>query len=221
MTASVPSRAEYLQRWSALHGGYDPRGSGWAYGWLSIAYVVARPLARRSVPPDLLTGAGVLVSLAVVALTSLGGRWVIAAAAVVVVSALFDSLDGSVAVMTDRTSRWGYVLDSVVDRVSDGLYVLALWIVGAPGWLCVAAASLSTLQEYARARASGAGLGDIAVVTVWERPTRVVVTALFLLGAGIYTTAAETWATAGAAAWATLGVVGLVQLLVVVRRRLS
>jgi CDP-diacylglycerol--glycerol-3-phosphate 3-phosphatidyltransferase len=77
------------------------------------------------------------------------------------------------------------------------------------------------LQEYARARAGNAGMTEIGVVTLWERPTRVIVTALFLLGAGIYLDAAAGWATAGAAAWATLGAVGLSQLLVVVRRRLT
>jgi CDP-diacylglycerol--glycerol-3-phosphate 3-phosphatidyltransferase len=77
------------------------------------------------------------------------------------------------------------------------------------------------LQEYTRSRAGNAGMGEIGVVTVSERPTRVIMTALFLLGAGLYVGAAAGWALAGAAAWATVGLVGLVQLLVVVRRRLS
>jgi CDP-diacylglycerol--glycerol-3-phosphate 3-phosphatidyltransferase len=110
------------------------------------------------------------------------------------------------------------VLDSVVDRVSDALYLVALWVVGAPGWLCVVGGALMGLQEYTRARAGNAGMSEIGVVTIWERPTRVIVTAMFLLGAGLYAASAQQWATAGAAAWATLGVVGLAQLVVVVRR---
>ncbi|WP_218566297.1 CDP-alcohol phosphatidyltransferase family protein [Vallicoccus soli] len=170
--------------------------------------------------PDLVTLLGVLVSAGATGLAALQGRWVVAAAAVVVLSALLDSLDGAVALLTGRTSAWGSVLDSVVDRVSDGLYLVALWLVGAPPGLCVAAGALTVLQEYARARAAASGMQDIGVVTVWERPTRVVVTSLFLLGAGLYVGAAATWAALGAAAWVGLGVVGLVQLLVVVRRRL-
>ncbi|HVN11926.1 MAG TPA: hypothetical protein VMT69_07520, partial [Kineosporiaceae bacterium] len=65
-----------------------------------------------------------------------------------------------------------------------------------------------------------AGMPEIGVVTVSERPTRVIVSAMFLLGAGLYPAASATWATAGAAALTTLGVAGLGQLLVVVRRRL-
>jgi hypothetical protein len=49
----------------------------------------------------------------------------------------------------------------------------------------------------------------------------VIVTAMFLLGAGLYPAAGHLWAAAGAAAWVVLGVVGLVQLLLVVRRRLA
>ena len=45
--------------------------------------------------------------------------------------------------------------------------------------------------------------------------------AMFLLGAGMYPGAAHLWASAGAAAWAVVGVVGLVQLLLVVHRRLA
>ena len=65
---------------------------------------------------------------------------------------------------------------------------------------------------------------EIGVVTVWERPTRVIVTAAFLLGAAIYRSysagASAAWARAAAWVWVGLGVVGFLQLGVVVRRRL-
>jgi hypothetical protein len=59
-------------------------------------------------------------------------------------------------------------------------------------------------------------------VTVWERPTRVIVTAASLLACALYQGRGDGpfWATAGAWAWVGLGVVGTVQLGVVVRRRL-
>jgi len=43
----------------------------------------------------------------------------------------------AVAALTDRVTELGYVLDSMVDRISDGCYLLALWLLGAPAWLCV------------------------------------------------------------------------------------
>jgi CDP-diacylglycerol--glycerol-3-phosphate 3-phosphatidyltransferase len=217
----VLDRAQYFDRWAQLHGGYDPRSSRLTGAWLTVAYTLARPLAAARISPDLVTLVGAAVSMLAVYLASLGGRGVIGAAVVVALSGVVDNLDGAVAVMTGRTSRWGFVLDSVVDRVSDGLYLVALWVVGAPAWLCVLAGALMGLQEYTRARAGNAGMSEIGVVTVWERPTRVITTAMFLLGAGIYVASAPGWVSAGAAVWAVLGVVGLVQLLVVVRRRLG
>ncbi|MGZ4631701.1 MAG: CDP-alcohol phosphatidyltransferase family protein [Actinomycetes bacterium] len=213
------SRDDYLTDWAALHGGYDPRDNALVRWWLSLTYVVARPLARTRVAPDAVTGLAVLVSAAGAAVAGAGGRWELAAALVVVGSGLLDNVDGAVAVLTSRATRWGFVLDSLADRVSDSAYLLALWLAGAPGWLCVGGGLLMFLQEYARARATAGGLSDVGVVTVWERPTRVIVTAVFLLCTGLFLDGV--WAELGAGAWVGLGPVGLVQLLVVVRRRLG
>ena len=154
MARAVLTREAYLDRWQTLHGGYDPRGSKLVGPWLSVVYGVARPFARAGIPPDVVTLLGVVVSGLVVWLCWLGGRWVILAAVVVGLSGLLDSIDGAVAVLTDRVTRWGAVLDSVVDRVSDVLYLVALWLVGAPAWVCVVAGVLLFTQEYARARAT-------------------------------------------------------------------
>jgi phosphatidylglycerophosphate synthase len=212
-------RDTYFSRWADLHGGYDPRANGLVRLWLTWTYVLARPLARTGVPPDLVTVLGLLVSVAAAALAAGGdGWWLLAAALVVVLSALLDNLDGAVAVLAGRATRWGYVLDSVTDRCSDLLYVAALWLAGAPPEVCVAGGALALLQEYARARAAAGGMSEVGVVTVWERPTRVIVTAAFLASAAAL---GDPWADLGAWAWVALGAVGLVQLLVVVRRRLA
>jgi CDP-diacylglycerol--glycerol-3-phosphate 3-phosphatidyltransferase len=171
------------------------------------------------VGPDAVTVLGLLLAVAVVLPASAGGRWPLLAVLLVVVSGVLDSLDGAVAVLAARTTRWGFVLDSLCDRISDAAYAGALALAGGPWAIAVAGVALAWLQEYARARAAVAGMPEIGVVTVSERPTRVIVTATFLLGAGLYPASTGRWATAGTAAWATLGVVGLVQLLVVIRRR--
>jgi CDP-diacylglycerol--glycerol-3-phosphate 3-phosphatidyltransferase len=50
---------------------------------------------------------------------------------VLVASGLFDTLDGCVAVLEKRTTKWGYVLDSAVDRLNDVIYLAAVVSVGA------------------------------------------------------------------------------------------
>jgi CDP-diacylglycerol--glycerol-3-phosphate 3-phosphatidyltransferase len=215
----VPDRGEYLARWSRLHGGASTGGLvGW---WLGIAHAVARPIVRAGLGPWPVTAAGVLVAAATCWPASAGARWPVLAAVLAGASGLLDNLDGAVAVMSGRTSRWGFVLDSGCDRVADAAYCLALLLAGAPAWLAAAAAALAWLQEYVRARAAVAGMPEVGVVTVSERPTRVIVTAMFLLGAGVYPATGHLWAGAGAAAWTTLGAVGLGQLLVAAHRRLA
>jgi CDP-diacylglycerol--glycerol-3-phosphate 3-phosphatidyltransferase len=184
-------------------------------------YALGRPLARAGTPPDAVTAGGVVLGVLVLPPAAAGGRWLLLAVAVVVLSAVLDGVDGTVAILTGRTTRWGYVLDSVCDRVTDACYLTALWLAGAPGPLCAAGGLVVLLQEYLRARAAAAGMADVGVVTVSERPTRVIVTAMFLLGAGLYPSAAGTWAAAGASATLTIGLAGSAQLIRVVRRRLG
>ena len=221
----LPDFAGYLELWSAGHGGYDPRGNPLVHGWLRLTYAAARPFARRRVSPDALTGLGLLVCALVPLAVAPGGGWPLLAVPVIVASGLVDGVDGAVAVLTGRVSRFGSVLDGVADRIGEALYVLALWLLGAPGWLCVLGAGLAALQEYARARAGAAGMTEVGVVTVWERATRVVVTAFALGFAGLAGLLVPSWvgavATVGAAAWVVLGAVGLVQVLVVARRLLG
>jgi phosphatidylglycerophosphate synthase len=212
-------RDTYLQQWSTLHGGARPTGI--VGGWLRIVHAVAAPLARLRVPPDGVTLLGLLIACSAPLLASLGRWGVLAAALVIALSGLFDSLDGAVAVMTGRTSRWGAVLDGVADRISDAVFVATLWVVGAPAGGCVAAVGLCWLQEYARARAGGAGMTEVGVLTLDERPTRVVVVVMFLLASVARPDDDPGWATLGAWALVGLGVIGLVQVLVVIRRTLG
>lgn len=225
--SALPDRDGYFARWSGLHGGVDPRANGLVRGWLTLTYTLARPLAARRVSPDTLTLSGLLVSVAVVPLAWAGGRWPLLAVVVVVLSGLLDNLDGAVAVLTDRATRWGSVLDSVVDRCSDVAYVVALLALGGFGdrgaviALAGAATVLVLLQEYARARAVAGGMDDVGVVTVSERPTRVIGAAMFCLGAGLVPGSAGDWGAAGVGFGTLVGLAGTTQLLVIVRRRLG
>lgn len=209
----------YLRQWSGLHGGYDPATGSWLVRcWLRVVYRLARPLAAVGLGPTTLTVGGVVLAAAAVAPAAAGGHWPLLGVGVVVASAVVDNLDGAVAILTGKVSPAGFVLDSVADRLADVAFLVALWLLGAPGWLAVTAGVALGLLEYTRARAGNAGFGEIGVVTVGERPTRVVVTAFGLLGAGVVPSLAELSATIGAAATLGVATVGLVQFGVVARR---
>jgi phosphatidylglycerophosphate synthase len=220
--SALPDRDQYLTLWASLHGGYDPRRSFLVGTWLRGTYAIARLLVRLRVSPTAVTVIGVLLAAGSAGATAAG--WLGVAVFLVAASGIADSLDGAVALLSGRATAFGAVLDSVCDRIADLSYVLALYWAGAPLAVCLAGGVLAFVHEYARARATALGMSDIGVVTVWERPTRVIVTAMFLLGSALWVSGsarlAHKWAAAGAWVWLILGVVGLGQLVFVVRQRL-
>jgi CDP-diacylglycerol--glycerol-3-phosphate 3-phosphatidyltransferase len=208
----------YAAGWAALHLGVDPRRSSvWVRGWLRLSYVVGRALARAGVRPGAVTLIGVLLAAAVPAVVVPRGWYLFVAAGLVLLSAIADSADGAVAVISSRTTRVGAFDDSMADRLSEAAWLLALWLVGAHGLLVVGCGALAWLHEYARARAAASGLsGSVGVITKAERPTRViaVIAALVLGGVGWFVNPGLTpgAVTVVLALWALLGVLGLIRL---------
>ena len=215
----IPDRDEYLRRWSVLHSDLKP--SLLVRRWLSVCYVCARPLVALRVPPLAVTMAGVLISGGVPALCIPAGRYVLLAAFLAVFSGVLDNLDGALAALTDRATGFGAVADALADRLADTAYLLALWLLGAPGWLVGLGAGITFLQEYLRARAAGLGVTENGIITVWERPTRVLLVAFLLLGGGVRPGHADGIATIGAAAALALSLIGLAQLLPSLHRSLT
>ena len=217
---ALPDPDAYLRLWSQTHGGYDPHTARSARTWLGIVYRCTVPLARRRIAPSAVTVAGLLIAAALLGPAALGGRWLLLAGVLVVGNGLLDGMDGALALLTGRATRWGYVVDSAADRISDALIVVALWLAGGAAGVCIGAGAVSALQEYVRARAGNAGFREIGVATVAERPTRIIVGALGLFAAGVLPSRAGSIATVAAAALVGLGAVGCGQLVNVVRRAL-
>jgi len=215
----VLSREDYLVAWSRWHGGAGTDGV-LVRGWLSLAYALARATVR--LPPLAATASGLGAAAAAVVPARAGGPWLVAAGVLVGLSGLLDSLDGALAIATGRASHRGFVLDSVVDRLTEVAYSGALWAAGAPGWLAVAFGALCWLPDYLRARAGQAGVSETGALSVWERPTRVILTGLTLVGAGVLSATGDERVviTAGAAVGTALGAVGVVQLGFSLRRML-
>lgn len=217
-------RGTYLAAWSAGHGDYDPFSSKVVTGWLRAVYHGAEPLASRRVPPHVITATGVALAAAAAAgvpgSASPGAGRLLLVAALVLGSGLADALDGAVALLSDRATTFGFVLDSVADRCSDLLFTLMLWRLGAPAWVAIAAGALTMVHEYVRARAAAGGLSGIGLVTVAERPTRLALAFLAPVVAASFGHAQQVAAAAGWV-WVAVGVIGLIQLLASVHARVS
>lgn len=210
------TRSEYFERWGRLHGGLDPRTSIPVQAWLSISYVLARPLAALRLSPNMVTLLGLLVALTVPYFAAT--QRLLLAGALALVAGIIDNLDGAVAILTGKSSDFGYVWDSVADRVGDVALLVGLGLAADSPWPAGAAAFLSLLQEYARARAYAVGFREIGVISLSERPTRVLVSGMFLIAAAV---AGPLWATVGGWVALVLSILGLGQVLWAIRARLS
>jgi CDP-diacylglycerol--glycerol-3-phosphate 3-phosphatidyltransferase len=85
----------------------------------------------------------------------------------------------------------------------------------------VAYGALCWLPDYLRARAGQAGVSETGALSVWERPSRVLMTGFTLVGAGVATDVTALVVTAGTGVGVVLGAVAVVQLSVSLGRALA
>lgn len=159
------TKDEFFLAWSDLHG--DAKVSGIVKGWLSISFPVSKALAKIRVTPNTLTILGLVFGILLY--MNSNAIW---APLILVISLICDGVDGSLAIITRQSSKWGALLDSVVDRLTEVFWVLALYSLGVDSKILITVLILASTQEYLRARAGGVGLKQVGVVTVAERPVR-------------------------------------------------
>ena len=153
----------------------------------TVAVYITQPvlglLARTPITPSVITWFGFLVTIGAAALIVAGHLF--AAGFVVLAAGFFDMLDGALARYTNKVTRFGAVLDSTLDRLSEAVLLLGILVLYAREQsvaliLLVGAALIgSLLVSYIRARAEALGLE--CQVGFFTRPERVIVLALGLL----------------------------------------
>jgi CDP-diacylglycerol--glycerol-3-phosphate 3-phosphatidyltransferase len=160
---------------------------------------LARPLTR--VPPTAITAAGVVLAVDAVLLAR-SHPW--AAAAAVLAAVLCDGLDGAVAVLADRATRFGARSDAVADRVGDLAFAAVLWRCGVPLGFAAGCGVVALAID------AGRRLRHVPTrITVGERPTWAIC-AILACGAAALTSAQ--WPVlVCAAVWAAAGLIGLLQ----------
>ena len=182
-----------------------------------------RLLTRLGFSPNGTTLAGLVMAGASAYLLSVGQ--LAAGGGVLLFSSVFDLFDGAVARATGRVTRFGGLLDSVVDRLSEAVVLLGLLVfyvyhssTATSRWgavLVFAALAGSFMVSYVRARAGG--LGVDCEVGVMTRPERVA-----LLGVALVV--GQWWLPAVAMVLGTVATLTLfttVQRVLHVRRELS
>ena len=142
----------------------------------------AKLLAALGLSPNAVSLLGLIVAGGSAYLLSTDRFW--AGGVVLLASGLFDLLDGALARYAGSTSRFGALLDSTLDRVSETVVLIGLLVYylntdsTGGALLCYLALAGSLMVSYLRARAEG--LGIECTVGIMTRPERVVA-----LGAGL------------------------------------
>jgi CDP-diacylglycerol---glycerol-3-phosphate 3-phosphatidyltransferase len=172
---------------------------------------IARGLLAIGVGPDVVTWVGT-AGVATAAFVFFPRGKFFVGTLVITAFVFADTLDGTMARLSGRSSTWGAFLDSTMDRVGDAAVfaALLLWFAGRhQAWL--SAATLVCLiggavVSYAKARAEGLGLRcDVGIAERSERLVTVLVTtglsglfhAPWLQAAGLWVLAAATVFTVG------------------------
>jgi CDP-diacylglycerol--glycerol-3-phosphate 3-phosphatidyltransferase len=140
-------------------------------------------LIKSRLKPNTLTWLALAISI--IAAVTIATNHLLIGGFLVLLSGLFDIMDGALARLTDQATRFGALLDSTFDRISDavlllGLFVLYLISGGAIEMVLIFLALVgSFLTSYIRARAEGIGIN--CSVGLFTRAERVIILALGLL----------------------------------------
>src|SRR5688572_16152114 len=160
-------------------------GASIGRGAQRIIDAIVRWLAHGHISPNILTVIGVSLNVGCGLLFGLG--WFFLAGIALIVANLFDMLDGQVARLSGRVTRFGGFLDSSLDRLSDMVVFVGLMVFYARDtelhstlnvFLAGAGLMGSVMVSYASARAES--LIPKCDVGFLRRPERVV---LFIIGA--------------------------------------
>jgi len=123
---------------------------------------IARFISATGVSPNVVTVTGFLLMIGVAVVLAWG--YLFWGGILITAVALFDAVDGTLARLMGRTSRFGAFLDSTLDRFSEAVIFLGLFIYLSGQnqklelLLIYTAVVGSLMVSYARARAEGIGV---------------------------------------------------------------
>jgi hypothetical protein len=223
-----PSKSwdEFVAGWSKAFGGFDLRyASSSRRTAVTLAYRLASPLASFGVRPGSMTVLALGCWLAVPVIAWQRGGWPALAAVVLLVGLTFELIGSGLVVCHGYQTRLGSFYEALVERLSEGCWLIALLALGAKAWTIFAVGSMVWLHEYVRARGGAAEARPVTTNTVADRPMRVRMTiaalalAALLGRLGLDLVAGAV--TLVVVSWMALALIGFGQLLAIIRKVLA
>jgi len=153
-----------------------------------ISGLIIPAISKTKISPNALTVIGLLIIIAASVVVAL--NYLLLGGILVLLAGLFDILDGALARYAQKMTRFGAVMDSTFDRLSEGALFAGLLILYVPKGqilipaLIMASLIFSFLISYIRARAEAIGIK--CEVGFFTRTERVIIMALALILGGIF-----------------------------------
>jgi CDP-diacylglycerol---glycerol-3-phosphate 3-phosphatidyltransferase len=160
-----------------------------AKGWITAPFMPI--LLKTGISPNAVTVIGLVIVIAAAGVTAWG--YLLIGGILILLAGYFDILDGAVARNSNRITKFGGVLDSAFDRLSEAFSLLGLtWYLAGQQQiieivLCFAALTFSFLISYIRSRAEGLGMN--CEVGLFTRAERVILTAVGLIAGQFFSPA--------------------------------
>lgn len=139
---------------------------------------IAMIMMKTSISPNTITALGLTISF----LSILGAylRYIPVVFIAVLVSSTMDLLDGALARVSGKTTKFGSIFDSFSDRVEEIVYLLSLKILGVPSLIVLMALAISFLISYLRALGEKYGI-KVEGVGILERGERSILISIAIL----------------------------------------
>ncbi|MCH7231821.1 hypothetical protein L0U85_13300 [Glycomyces sp. L485] len=186
--------------------------------------LLGRAILSTRFQPGAVVGLGLTAGLLVPVAVLAGGPIILVALPLIGVTAFTDAAYALLASRSTSLSRRVLVFEPLAGRFCEAAWLLALWLLGAPGWIVVVTGALCWTYVQTRARARQVGLRDLGMTTLGERSVRTGTVALGFGAAGVVAVAGgpeyATWisgaVTIASTAWLLMAALGLLQLVIVV-----
>ncbi len=209
--------------WARAYDGYElTHAPQWRRSVMRGIHRLAVVGARVGVKPSATLIVSAVSSCFVPLLTWQGGVWPVAAVLALAFGLGADQLTGALWVLSGGTTRLGSFYQSLLDRLAEACWLIALALFGTHLAAVITCAALVWAHEYVRARGN---LGRTAVGTLGDRSTRVwlVIVGLLLgaVSAQLSRDLAAGVVTMVVFVWAAFALIGVCQLIAIIRKVLA
>ncbi len=144
---------------------------------------IAKIFIKIGIPPWIvsLTGLVIIIISSIILLIDRSTQGIIISLVIFLIGNAMDALDGPIARLTGKTSKWGGITDSTLDKIGETIYPYTLGYTGIAQWSLIYIYIVTAiLISYLRARGEAEGI-YMRGIGLMERAERIISLTIILL----------------------------------------